>query len=70
MRSEPVQHFLCGDLRIVIVVVTHFGAHVHVVDRADGQQVKLADRKTDLSVRTAKGMLEIGLATPNFGALS
>ena len=29
-----------------MVVVTHFG--VHVVDRADGQQVKLADRKADL----------------------
>ena len=48
MRSEPVHHFLCGDLRIVIVVVTHFGAHVHVVARADGQQVKLADRQADL----------------------
>lgn len=48
MRSEPVHHFLCDDLRIVIVVVTYFGVHIHVVDRADGQQVKLAHRKADL----------------------
>ena len=55
MRSELVHHFLCGDLRIVMVVVTHFGVHVHVVDRADGQQVKLADRKADLYALQKEG---------------
>ena len=46
MRSEPVHHFLCDDFRVIIVVIAHLG--IHVVDRADRQKVKLADRKTDL----------------------
>jgi hypothetical protein len=53
MRSEPVHHFLCSDFRIIIVVIAHLG--IHVVDRADRQKVKLADRKTDLYAPQKKG---------------